>query len=376
MGAYLALAILSAGLAFAGASAFRGDWNPRLAAQFLDSRQKAWFAWPPANKSGVSCLSCHTGFPYLLGRAALRRTLGEHDPTLYEALLVDGVRATAIKTDGAFLFGDSKGLLGEQEFGAQSILSALVLAIDDAPRGRLSPEGEGAFERLWNLQLRAGENKGAWNWSEFDLDPWETPHSMFYGAALAAVATGVAPAGYQFRPMIGENVAALSAYLRVAQKAQPLHDRVTLLWAAAVLRDLLPNPDRQAILDEVWAKQQADGGWSIESLGPWETHPKAPPADGSSSYATGLAAFTLQQAGVERTDRRLARALAWLETHQDRQSGAWVAQSMNRPRSRLHACPVHGRRGHGLRRGGAGGRGPVARASVVESAAHTPPAPP
>jgi len=331
MRAFIALAILSAALAFAGATAFHGDWNPRLAAQFLDSRQKAWFAWPPANKSGVSCLSCHTGLPYLLGRPALRRTLGEHDPTLYEALLIDGVRATAIKTDGTFLFGESKGLVADQEFGAQSILSALVLAMDDAPRGRLSPEGEGAFERLWALQLRAGENKGAWYWSEFDLDPWETPHAMFYGAALAAVATGVAPAGYQFRPMIRENVAALTDYLRSAQKAQPLHDRLTLLWAAAVLRDLLPEPDRQAILDEVWSKQQADGGWNIESLGPWKSHPKAPPANGSNSYATGLAAFTLQQAGVRRSDPRLARALSWLEAHQDRQSGAWLAQSMNHP---------------------------------------------
>jgi hypothetical protein len=325
------LAILSAVLVFIGAAASRGDWSPRLAAQFLDSRQKAWFAWPPANKSGVSCLSCHTGLPYLLGRPALRRALGEHDPTLYEALLIDGVRATAIKTDGTFLFGDSKGLVVDQEFGSLAILSALVLAMDDAPRGRLSPEEESAFERLWALQLRAGENKGAWYWSEFDLDPWETPHAMFYGAALAAVATGAAPAGYQFRPPIRENVAALTGYLRGTQKSQPLHDRLTMLWAAAVLRDLLPQPDRQAILDEVWAKQQADGGWSIDSLGPWKSHPKAPPAHGSNSYATGLVAFTLQQAGVQSADPRLARALSWLKARQDRQSGAWVAQSMNHP---------------------------------------------
>ena len=325
------LAVLSAALAFEGATVFHGDWNPRLAAQFLDSRQKAWFAWPPANKSGVSCMSCHTGLPYLLARPALRRTLGEHAPTLYEAVLIDGVRATVIKTNGAYLFGDSKGLIADQEFGSQAILSALVLAMDDAPHGWLSPEGESAFERLWALQLRTGENKGAWNWSDFDLDPWETPHAMFYGAALAAVATGVAPAGYQFRPQIRENIAALTAYLRSAQKTQPLHDRLTLLRAGAVLRDLLPEPDRQAILDEVWAKQQADGGWSIESLGPWKSHPKAPPAYGSNSYATGLVAFTLQQAGVQSADPRLARALTWLKAHQDRQSGAWPAQSMNHP---------------------------------------------
>ena len=325
------LGILSAALAILAAAASREDWSPRLAAQFLDSRQKAWFAWPPANKSGVSCMSCHTGLPYLLGRRALRRALGEPDPTLYEALLIDGVRATAIKTDGTFLFGDSKGLVADQEFGSQAILSALVLAMDDAPRGRLSPEGESAFERLWALQLRAGENKGAWYWSDFDLDPWETPHAMFYGAALAAVATGVAPAAYQFRPQIRDNVAALTAYLHGTQKTQPLHDRLSLLWAAALLHDLLPQADRQAILDELWAKQQADAAWSIEALGPWTGHPKAPPADGPNSYATGLVAFDLLQAGVQRSDPRLARALAWLAAHQDGQSGAWIAQSMNHP---------------------------------------------
>lgn len=323
------LAILSAALAFDGAAVFHGDWNPRLAAQFLDSRQKAWFAWPPANKSGVSCMSCHTGLPYLLARPALRRTLGEHVPTLYEAVLIDGVRATVIKTNGAYLFGDSKGLLADQEFGSQAILSALVLAMDDAPHLRLSPEGESAFERLWTLQLRTGENKGAWNWSDFDLDPWETPHATFYGAALAAVATGVAPADYQNRPQIQENVTILQNYLYSTQKAQPLHYRLTLLWAAAKLHGLLPERDRQAILDEVWAKQQADGGWSIESLGPWKSRANAPPAYGSNSYATGLVAFTLQQAGIQSSDWRLARALIWLKAHQDRQSGAWAAESMN-----------------------------------------------
>jgi len=52
--------------------------------------------------------------------------------------------------------------------------------MDDARRGKLSPEAEKAFERLWSLQLKTGPDKGAWLWSDFDLDPWETKdqHSM------------------------------------------------------------------------------------------------------------------------------------------------------------------------------------------------------
>ena len=308
---------------------FCADWNPRLAAHYLDSRQKAWFAWPAANKSGVPCVSCHTGLPYLLARPALRKALGETEPTLYEAVLLDGLRATVIKTDGKTLLGDFKGLLADQVFGAQAVLTATLLAMDDTTRGRMSPETEAAFERIWGLQIRAGKLKGAWYWSDFDLDPWETADATYYGAALGALATGVAPAGYQSRPAIQENVASLRAYLLDAQKTQPLHNRLILLWAGAKLRDLLPEADRQAILDEVRRKQQPDGGWTMESMGAWKKREAAPPDSGSNSYATGLAAFTLQEAGVRRSDPTVSRALAWLKGRQDVESGSWVAESMN-----------------------------------------------
>ena len=318
-------------LALAALPAFCGDWNARLAAQYLDSRQKDWLAWPPANASGVACVSCHTGVPYLLARPALRAALGETAPTLYEAVLLDGLRATVVKTNAKDLFRDVKGIRADQVFGAQSVLTALLLAMDDAQRGQLTPEGEKAFERMWSLQIRDGKSKGGWYWSDFDLDPWETPESAYYGAALAALATGIAPAQYQARREIRENVAQLTAYLRAARSTQPLHNQLILLWASHKLSGLLPQADRDAVMDEVWRKQQADGGWTLESLGPWRKRPDAPPATGSNSYATGMAAFTLQQAGARRSDARMSRALAWLEAHQDQQSGYWAAESMNKP---------------------------------------------
>jgi squalene-hopene/tetraprenyl-beta-curcumene cyclase len=317
-------------LVFVAMPAFCGDWNPRLAAQYLDSRQKQWFAWPPAGASGVPCVSCHTGLPYLLARPALRQALGETGPTLYEAVLLDGLRATIVKTEAKDLFPGVKGRLADQVYGAQVVLSTLLLAFDDAPRGSLTPEGEKAFERMWSTQIREGRAKGSWNWSDFNLDPWETPNASFYGAALAALATGIAPANYQARPQIRENVAELVSYLRNAQQGQPLHNRLILLWASAKLYHVLAPAERQVILEDVWRKQQADGGWTLEALGPWRAHPDAPPASGSNSYATGLVAFTLEQAGVHRSDAPMSRALAWLEAHQDRQSGSWAAESMNR----------------------------------------------
>ncbi len=312
------------------APALSEDWNARLAAQYMDSRQKEWVAWPVALRSGVACVSCHTGLPYLVSRPVLRKELGERTgPTLYEAVLVDGIRATVIRTDAKDLFPGLKGLIVDQVYGAQVIMASLVLAMDDAPRGKSSPEGEKAFERLWSTQLNSGPDKGAWLWSDFDLDPWETKDAAYYGAALAALATGVAPAGYQARPEIQENIAALRSYLREGEKTQPLHNRLVLLWASGKLRDLLPEADKQAILDELWRKQEPDGGWTIASLGAWKKRDAAPVASGSNSYATALATYAVEQAGVRPSQAGLAKALAWLRAHQDRQGGFWAAESMN-----------------------------------------------
>jgi len=101
------------------------------------------------------------------------------------------------------------------------------------------------------------------------------------------------------------------------------------LWASAKLRDLLPDSDRQAILAEIWKKQQPDGGWTLESLGPWKQREKAPPQTGSNAYATALISYVVEQAGVKRSDVGLTRALGWLKTHQDSQTGFWAAESMN-----------------------------------------------
>ena len=325
---------------FTVAAGFSQDWNPKLAERYMDSRQQEWVTWPMALHSGVACVSCHTGLPYLLARPALRHALGEKTgPTLYEAVLVDSMRATVIRTDAKDLFEGLKGVIVDQVYGAQVVLSALVLAMDDAPRGRLSPEGEKAFERMWSIQLKTGPDKGAWQWSDFDLDPWETKDSVFYGAALGALATGLAPANYQSRAEIRENFAGLTAYLRQGQKAQLLHNRLFLLWASAKMRDLLPDDSKQLILQDLWSKQEADGGWTLESLGPWKKRDNVPPAVGSNSYATALAAFAAGQAGVKPSQPNLARALAWLRSHQDPQSGNWSADSMNHKRSSFGPIP-------------------------------------
>ena len=327
------LALLTALAALAG---FGEDWNPRLAAQFLDARQKEWFAWPRAATPEGPCLSCHTGLTYLLVRPALRRALGESPPTSYETGLLDGLRARVAKKDPKELAKTPSAL---PKSSVEAIVSALFLALEDPGSAARTPELGPALDRLWALQIREGKARGSWAWINQHLDPWETPESAFYGAALAALAVGSAPAEYRDQPEIRERVQALTEYLQRERQAQPLHNRLVLLWASSRLPGALPEALRRPMVDEILGKQQPDGGWTLESLGPWSPHPEAPPSTGSNSYATGFVAFLLQKAGVARSHRGLVRALDWLRSQQDRQSGYWAADSMNR-RYAADSAPV------------------------------------
>ena len=308
---------------FLATLAVAGEWDARLAARYLDGRAAEWAAWKPAASSGGPCLSCHTSFPYLLARPALRRKLGETADTEAETNLLAGVKARGVKAAGA--------PPAENASGTDAVLSAVILAFDDTHRGAMmSADTEAALRRMWSLQLRDGKDKGAWRWAEFNLEPWETPESVFYGAALAAVATGTAPDGYQRRPEIRANLEELKTYLRAGQERQPLANRLMLLWAASRWRDLLQDAQRTQIVDAAWALQKEDGGWTLPALGPWRDHPQAAPAaDGSNAFTTGLATFLLRQSGIPAADPRLNKAMAWLRRHQARQ-GYWEAVSMNK----------------------------------------------
>ncbi|MEO8594977.1 MAG: hypothetical protein ABI759_16780 [Candidatus Solibacter sp.] len=276
------------------------DWNPRLAAQYLDARQKEWFEWPTANANAKPCVSCHTGMTYLLARPALRRALGEDAPTTYETGLLASLRSRVEKREPP----------AAPALGVETVLAARFLG---------SPE---ALDRLWALQVKAGDTKGSWNWFSLDLDPWEMPHSRFYGAALAAMAL---PAAEQSRPEAKD----LAAFLQREQAAQPLHNRLMLLWAATRFPALLGAPERRAIVDKVWQAQQEDGSWTAAAMGPFTAHAAAPEAPGANAYMTAFAAYVMQQGG-DSANPKMARALNWLRTHQDPATGSWLAVSMNK----------------------------------------------
>jgi squalene-hopene/tetraprenyl-beta-curcumene cyclase len=309
--------------------ALAGDWSPRLAADYLDARQKEWFAWPAAKAVGGPCLSCHTGVTYLLARPALRRSLGENEPTPYETGLADALRA---RLDGAppDTLKVRKEPFASQEIGVEAVLSALFLNIGKPATPQSSSFAQRALDRLWPLQIRDGKAKGAWAWFELNADPYEMPDSRFFGASLGAMAVGSTPPEYRAREDIKPRIAELAAYFERERQNQPLHNRLMLLWASAQLPEALAGPARQSIIEEALRKQQPDGSWKTVDLGPWAAHPDAPPSAEVDCYATALAAFALEQAGVPPSNAQMTRALAWLRSHQDPKGGYWPAMSMNK----------------------------------------------
>lgn len=294
-----------------------GDWNPKLAAEYLDGRQKEWFAWPKSKSTGGPCISCHTSTSYLMARPALRQRLGAAERTSFETGLMDAMRVRLEK---------GKEPKSAQALGVEAIHASLFLAREDS-RGAMSEQTRQAFDRLWRLQAREGKDKGSWNWFSLNVDPWEMPESRFYGATLAAMAVGSTPVNY--RAEVREQVSELVDYLRREQAGQPLHNRVMLLWASVKLPELLSKAERRSLLTEIGRQQQTDGGWTMASLGPFKAHDDAPEAVGSNAYATALVSFVLRRTGVKASTPAVWKSLEWLRANQDRERGYWAASSMN-----------------------------------------------
>jgi len=285
-------------------------WSPKLAAQFLDERQKQWFAWPGSAKPGGPCVSCHTGLPYLMVRPALRQALGETEPTEWETGYRKSLQARVNFRQPKDL-GYEKEPTASQAIGVEAIFAALLIP------------SQVSWQRLWDLQVRDGNARGGWNWFELERDPWENTDSPFFGSALIALAL---KDGNQDR----QRAAALAGYLNTAAPDQPLQNRLAVLWTARTLPGAFDATSRRKWIEEAFSKQSPDGGWSNEALGPWKQRPEAVAVKGSASYPTAFAAYALLEAGVPASDPHLVSALAWLRTHQNPESGYWDGVSMNK----------------------------------------------
>lgn len=337
-------ALLSASLLRAGSSPeSQADttWNPKSAAAYLDQRAGWWMGWPAARRDHATfCVSCHTAVPYALARPALRAVLGEKALSAKEARLQENVikRVRLWKEIEPFYSGADQTLRSR---GTESVLNALILASADSRNGKLSDDARLAFNHMWALQKKTGDDKGAWPWLDFGNEPFEANDSQYYGAALAAVAVGMSPGNYRTTPEVQNNLELLADYLRRECGHQSLINQLVSLWASTKWQGLLAPSERKSIIDNVLGKQQSGGGWGLSSMGWiwrgatlrslvnfWIRSDDIPFAGKSDGYATGLVVFVLGQAGVPLTDNHLRRGRAWLEGNQNRIEGGWPGYSL------------------------------------------------
>lgn len=311
-------------------------WDAKAAAKFLDSRAEWWSTWPNAARDkGTFCISCHTTLPYAIARPALRTTLGESGPSPSESKILNNLltRARDWRDIEPFYPDQTRGIPKTSESRAiESVMNAVVLARRDAGAGRLSDDTRTALGVMWSLQMKTGPNNGAWTWLNFNYDPWESPNSPYFGASLAALAVGSAPEGYAATPEIQNNLKALRGYFDRQHGTVSVLNQLMGLWASARVPGLLTDQQRRATIDATLALQQADGGWNAASLGTFKRVDNTANDTRSDGYATALAALAMQEAGVPRTDPRIAKGLDWLRRNQDRATGRWVATSLNKER--------------------------------------------
>lgn len=327
----LSAAILSVAASLAGCTPHPPEssraWDQQGAAAYLDRRMAWWESWPKATRDhDTFCFSCHTAVPYAMARPALRAALGQPTPTNEEErMMADVRRRVALWQETKPFYADrlEHGKAAESR-GTEAVLSALMLAWDDAPGGHLGADTRAALDHMWSEQRTEGPQRGSWAWLNFDLAPWELASSQYYGAALAALAVGVAPENYAATPQIQDRLQLLRDYLQRDYSSQPLHHRVLLLWASAHLPAVMEPQQRQQLILELLRLQNPDGGWSLSALEPTARERELLHDRASDGYATGLVTLALEQARVPGTQPTVQRGLAWLRHNQAGHGGLWV----------------------------------------------------
>ncbi|HLY43707.1 MAG TPA: hypothetical protein VKR52_21010 [Terracidiphilus sp.] len=309
-------------------------WDRDAAARYLDTRETWWQSWDRAQKDqGTLCVSCHTQATYALARPALDIDLSNEGPPPAEKKLLASVeKRVRMWNDVRPFYSDAKYGAGKEveSRNAESVLNAIILANYDEPRGHLSDVTRMAFDNAWALQSKTGPDAGAWVWQNFNLAPWESKESQYFWAAQMAETAAGAPDNYGRDPKVVGNLAALRVYLIGHYDAQPLLNKIAVLWASAKFPGLLTPAQRKTLLQDIYGCQHRDGGWSLSDLGAWQRRDNSPPNTNPDGVATGIAVLALEENHI--ANSYTARGVQWLMANQDKTTGAWPAWSLNKNR--------------------------------------------
>jgi squalene-hopene/tetraprenyl-beta-curcumene cyclase len=343
----LVTGLTARGIAPQDAPPERTGWNQEGAARYLDERMDTWFTNAKklqTSQGETSCVSCHTSIPYALSRSVLRRAMHVNSATPQEARLLQEVTRRVETYDTHELQYDFNEAKKAESRGTEAVLNTLILARADAEQNRrdASEPTRKALRRLWETQ----RSDGAWDWLSFGLEPFESIDGAYYGATLAALAIGTAPASARQATDAAAGIDKLRGYLKEKYPMQSLFNRVWLLLASTRLKDLLTREQREALISEIQSRHRDDGGWSLETLGTWRWNkadapflaPGTPDATllaKSDGYATGLIVHALREAGLPVDHPTVKKGLRWLRANQQdvevnqRTLPAWRAHSLN-----------------------------------------------
>jgi hypothetical protein len=352
IGHRLGIATLAAAVSVWAAPAGAGDAHDRdhdqarvqRAIAYLDSRQEAWSRFARAERGEgadrTTCVSCHTGISYALARPALGRFAAAPGAAAAEErmLAAVGLRVAhwaELDSPRFRLMYDFDYRKKAESRGTEAVFHALILARDDAARGRAEPGAatRTALRHLWATQATEGSDAGSWDWINFGMEPWEADGSRAFGAALAAIAVGSAP-GYLDRRLddaAARGVALLRDYLRRRFPEESVYNRLWILEASTTVEGLLSADQRKVVGDRLLVLQREDGGWALADLGGFERIDGTAQARESDGYATGLAVHALFRAGLPTDRPELAKGLGWLRSHQQA-DGSWPGRSVNKER--------------------------------------------
>jgi hypothetical protein len=317
-------------------------WDSSAAARYLDARESWWQDWDHAKRDhGTRCVSCHSQATYAMARPALRMSMSAPGLTDQESAMLADVRKRVQAWNEVLpfysdeVYGKGKEI---ESRNAEAVLNAIILSNYDADAGRQDDVTMQAFRHAWDLQSKTGPDAGSWVWQNFDYAPWESKESQYHWAALMATQVAREPESYARQKDVQQSLKALTQYLKAHYEAQPLLNKIVALWAAKSFPEILSLQQRSALLGLIYSLQKPDGGWSTTALGDWHRRDGSALETRSDGYATGLIALVLEEAIADSSDApastqaHIERALKWLRTNQDRETGSWPAWSLNKNR--------------------------------------------
>jgi squalene-hopene/tetraprenyl-beta-curcumene cyclase len=287
-------------------------WQAK-AATYLEARTGKWMAERPCANT------CHTAFPYLMAKhvfPAGSTAKADEARAKFVARVAEGAAAKPY-------YGAPGEPKQTESWATEAVLNAVSLSMSDlnGPDATLSADSKKAFERLWATQ----NAEGTWPWLEFGLYPWET--RLDWGTTVSIMAAKTA--GETANPGYAKAVAYMKKRAEATTNPVKFHDRVALLWARGVEKDLLSDEAATAIIDELAAMQLEDGGFSLGTFGIGSASIAAKRAATADGYATALATLALCSTtdGKKREDVR--KAITWISKNQQA-DGSWIGLSINK----------------------------------------------